>query len=543
MIRWSPALVAALVTAIIGFGLGYTLKQAIVVAPWAEQAQVGRLHSHTKNVTRLSGSPAEVQAAVHRAVYLEEDGGMAADYSNWQAAIATAVQVSESPTHVIALAGEGEQALAWALPGAYWARYAGVPVVFLAPDSVSAETEALLRDYRLPVYVLAPASRVADAVIEHIRQRLLIPVGRVSGDDLPSHAVAIAQYRDSTFGWGRTHDQRDGYFHYVVATPAEAEQALAALPLAASNAATLLFAEDTGGLPAATDRYIWSQRADWFVTPSEGPFRHFWVVGNRLSYAAQARLDLSVEKADYPSMGPVALGPMEALAIVFIALGLAGGVLVLFHGMRLLPEVMLATRLAWAFTAVLFPIAGVLLYFAAYRRPRLNPDQTMAHWLRPPAIQGAAATAMGFGYGAPLMVAIGYLFVYFGFPLFYGEWADGWEFLFGAGMPLMMAGMYIGAILIAWPLVQLPMKAMMEEEPSQNVIWLSLGVTVLSMSAVSLGMMTTSWWLLMERLPMMPKEDEILWFGSLWLASTLGFLIAWPLNWAMIRGHLKPGAM
>jgi hypothetical protein len=51
---------------------------------------------------------------------------------------------------------------------------------------------------------------------------------------------------------------------------------------------------------------------------------------------------------------------MEALAIVFIALGLAGGVLVLFHGMRLLPEVMLATRLAWAFTAVLFPIAGVL---------------------------------------------------------------------------------------------------------------------------------------------------------------------------------------
>jgi hypothetical protein len=63
------------------------------------------------------------------------------------------------------------------------------------------------------------------------------------------------------------------------------------------------------------------------------------------------------------------------------------------------------------------------------------------------------------------------------------------------------------------------------------------------MAAVSLGMMTTAWWMLMAHSPMMPKEDQILWFGSMWLASSIGFVIAWPLNWPMVRARLKTGAM
>lgn len=150
---------------------------------------------------------------------------------------------------------------------------------------------------------------------------------------------------------------------------------------------------------------------------------------------------------------------------------------------------------------------------------------------------------MGFGYGAPLMIVIGYLFVYFGFPLFFGEWADGWEFIFGAGMPLMMIGMYVFAVLLAWPLAQLPMRSMMSGESGWSVAWSALKVTALSMAAVSLGMMTINWWMMMWHLKMMPKEDETLWFGSMWLASAIGFLIAWPLNWPMVRGRLKPGTM
>ena len=62
-------------------------------------------------------------------------------------------------------------------------------------------------------------------------------------------------------------------------------------------------------------------------------------------------------------------------------------------------------------------------------------------------------------------------------------------------------------------------------------------------SSNTLSMMTTAWWMLMAHSPMMPKEDEILWFGSMWLASSAGFLIAWPLNWPLVRAGLKSGAM
>lgn len=453
------------------------------------------------------------------------------------------LEVLAEPRHVVVLPGEGPSAAVWALPGAYWAVYAGSPIAFAERDGLPADAARLIEELGLPAYVLAPEALVSEAVLAQIAEH--VPVQRIAGETPAEHAVLVTEYRDprTEFGWGRVHERLDGYFHYALAAPSEAAQAYAALPLARSNAASFLFVGDDGGAPAETDRYLWSQRTDWLSTPSEGAFRHLWVVGDRLSYGAQGRLDLALEKADYPSKGPAGLGPLEALAIVFIAFGLAGMVFVLTHAFRLLPEVSPIMRLAWAGTALLFPVGGVILYLAAYRRPILNPDADMPKWLRPPAVQAAAATAMGFGFGAPLMVAIGYLFVWYGFPLFYGRWADGWEFLFGAGMPWMMAGMYVGAILIAWLLVQFPMRRMMIGASQARVLWTALGVTVLSMSAVGLGMMTVGWIMLMIRLPMMPAEDEILWFGALWLASLIGFLVAWPLNWPMVRLNAKPGTM
>jgi hypothetical protein len=161
--------------------------------------------------------------------------------------------------------------------------------------------------------------------------------------------------------------------------------------------------------------------------------------------------------------------------------------------------------------------------------------------LRPQNIQSAAATVMGFGYGAPLMIAIGFLFVWFGFPLAYGEGISDFVYWLGAGMPIMMIGMFVLSILTAWLLAQYPMKKMMIAMPEKKVAWISFKTTFLSMLAVSLGMMTLTWWMMMNHIPMMPKEDDILWFGVLWIASFLGFLVAWPFNWFMIRGQLKPG--
>ena len=540
-----PTVLAVVVILVLSTGLLLVLKENVRVAPWAEHGAEGRLHPHLKNATRISGDVERVRDAVREALSFDTaTGSVPVAASDWRAQIAALTGWSGAPQHVVALAAEGDDPAVWALPGAYWAAYAGAPVVFVGRDSPGAEAEALVGRLGLPLYVLAPPELVSDAVIERLASSA--PTERVAGDTPAEHAVRLAEYRDEAtgFGWGRRHDDLATWFHYVLAAPGDAAQAYAALPIGRAVAGTFLFARDDGGLPAQTDRYVWSQRADWFVNPGETSFRHIWVIGDRVSYGAQGRLDLAVEKAPYLSKGIVALGPLEGLGLVYLALGIAGFVFVLFHGARQLPDVMPAVRLAWAFTALLVPIAGVVLYFAAYRRPRLDDLTSMPAFLRPPAVQAAAATAMGFGYGAPLMILIGYVFVYYGFPLFFGSWADGWQFVLGAGMPLMMIGMYVGAVLVAWPFVQTGMQSMMRKAGRREVVWRALGVTALSMAAVSLGMMTMSWWMLMERQPiMMPHEDEIYWFASMWLASTVGFLIAWPLNWPMVRTRLKMGGM
>ena len=226
------------------------------------------------------------------------------------------------------LPADGAGALAWALPGAYWAAYARVPVFFAGEAGLSAEDIRSLRALNVPVYVIAPPALIPDDVLDTLED---LPVERIADDELSAHAIRIAEYRDpdTEFGWGRVPAQHDGYFHYVLTTPAEAELGLAALPLAYSNAATLLYTADNGGVPAVTDRYLWSQRSDWFVTPSEGPFRHLWLLGERTSYGAEGRMDLSLEKSTYLDQGKAALGPVEALTIGMIALGIAGFVFVL----------------------------------------------------------------------------------------------------------------------------------------------------------------------------------------------------------------------
>ncbi len=544
--KWTPVATAALVLVILAYGLSLVARENIKVAPWAETATEGRLHYQMKNTTRFAGDPEQVRRAVWRAVYLEDAPPAYASPSQggWMEEIRAQLRIGQPIRHVVVLPAEGESAPAWALPGAYWAAYSGSPAVFVGIDQLGPEAGDVLRRHKVPIFVLAPESAISDRVFQQIME--IGPVQRIAGDNPAEHAVRIAEFRDrnSGFGWGRTYEQRDGYFEYVVAAPSEARQALAALPLARSNAAALLYAGDDGGVPAELDRYAWRQRADWFVTPSEGPFRHFWIVGDRVSYAAQSRLDHALEKGPYPSRGPTAFGPTEALLTVFIALGWACAVFVFLHGLRLLPEVSPGMRIAWTMTALLTPLLGVILYLAAYRHPKLNPGEKHPQFLRAGAITAAAATAMGFGYGAPLMIVIGYAFVWFGFPLFFGPWADGVEFLFGAGMVLMMVAMWAGAILTAWLLVQLPMwRMMMPGMPVGRAALRTLAVTTVSMSAVSLGMMTMAWWMQMFKLPMMPGEDEILWFGAMWLASFIGFLIAWPLNYPLVRTGFKMGGM
>lgn len=534
MIRWTYPVLALFILLVLSFGILLTIKEGVEVAGLVKpdnDPEKGRLTMHLKNTTRLTGDAAKIHSRLQESIPYEEASiaTLVPTGENWREFVKQNITADPASKHVIVISAEEQDALQWALPAIFYAKYNNSPLLF--SDEIK-NNPNLLRGKK--IFAVGKGEFEQLQGVENVTS--------ITASDPAQLAVKLAEFRDeeSEFGWGRDHGRRNGYFHYVVSTPLEALNALAALPLAKSNSATLLYMGDDGGIPAITDSYIWSQRADWFVTPSEGPFRHFWVVSDRMSYKAMGRLDFSVEKAPYADMGAVALGPMEAIVIIFMALGIAGAIFILIHSSYTLPEVMSPIKIAWTLGAALLPILGVILYLNAYRRP-VYFEGMMTRWLRPPGIQAASATMMGFGYGAPAMIAVAYLFAYFGFPLFFSEGINETIFWAGAGMPLMMFGMYLGALLLVIFLVQYPMKNSMMEMKDGMILLKGLKVAFLSMTAVSLGMMTMSWWMMMVHIPMMPKEDDILWFGTMWIASFLGFLVAWPLNSLMIRNNIKHG--
>lgn len=537
MIRWSYPVLALFIFIVIGFGLILTAMEGIETAGFVKpdhDPQKGRLIMHMKNTTYIAGDVTEVHQQLKEAVPYEnaQTAEFVPTAENWKEFVKESIQADSAARHVIVLPSGNIEVLKWALPGIFYAKYYGSPIVFA--DEIDGN-RSLLENRK--VYVIGSEEIIPSNNLSAVREYERITAGNPA--DL---AVKLARFRDSEteFGWGRDRDRRTGYFQYLVATPSEGLRALAALPLAKSNGTTVLYTDENGGLPAITDAYIWSQRADWFVTPSEGPFRHFWVVSPTMSYKALSRMDFSVEKSPYPSLGEVALGPLEALVIIFIFLGIAGGLFIMIHSSYTLPMVSIPVKIAWTMGAMVLPLLGLVVYLNAYRRP-FYKENGMMRWLRPQNIQSASATMMGFGYGAPLMIAIGYLLAYFGFPIFYSSGFGGNLFWLGAGMPIMMIIMYSGAILVAALMVHYPMKESMMEMKDSMLIKSSFKMTAISMTFVSLGMMTFTWWFMMTHLPMMPKEDDILWFGTLWIASFAGFVVAWPFNWILIRKQIKNG--
>jgi hypothetical protein len=524
---------------IIGFGLINLLKESLEVAPWVKKgAEDGRLVAHTKNSTRLTGENAEeLHAWLQSAIPYEEarTADFAPDRENWQDFYHQSGKLNPQPKHVVVVAGGGLLSLQWAAPALFYAFYEGSPVVYYNDGILTGDV-----DYKnLPAYIIGPEDLIPPDIEDQFTD-----VKRITAGSPQKLAIKLAKYRDEDtgFGWGREPGRKNGYFHFVVTVPDDVLNGLAALPYAGSNSATLLYAENNGGISGELDTYAFSLRADWFVTPSEGPFRHFWIVSDKISYAAQSRLDFAVEKAEYASMGPVALGDTEALLLILILWGIASAVFVWIHSLYHLHMVKMPVKIAWVLGSLLLPVLGPVLYINSYRRPSLQTEKGEWQWLRTHNQQSAAATMMSFGYGATMMIAVGFLFVWFGFPLVFGNWTEGPFFWLGAGMTIMMIGMYVVPVLLAWWLVQYPMKKMMMPGMSgKQASKMALITAAVSMLAVSLGMMTSSWLLLMEKFPMMPAEDDVLWFGSMWLASFAGFLVAWPINWILIKKHLKPG--
>ncbi|MCL4294624.1 MAG: DUF4396 domain-containing protein [Anaerolineae bacterium] len=431
--------------------------------------------------------------------------------------IATLLAEVDAPPRHVLIVNENDPATA--LLAAPWAAYSGDLIVF---DSAAAPAD-------LPQYALGAVSA---GNARHI-----------DADSPAATAVAFAKYKDTDnplFGWGMNAESLAGYRAYTLARADDPATALLSANLARRGKPGPLLWTDERRLPPVINNYLFSQRAAFWVTPSEGPFHHFWILGGSraISFPAQSQADYAVEIGPYMMKGYGA-GPMDMLAAVWIALGLASAIWIAFHEVKFLAHQNWIMRLAWPLLALMIGPFGILFYVLAYNRPVIKHGE-MVMWDRPLWLQGMAATASAVGFGGLLMVASGYVLTLFGLPLIPNR---GPLFWLGTPMILVMIVNYVVAVLISWPLFQTPMISMFYGLPYWQALPKALPIVLASMGAAALAMFPGMWWLMMWNLPMMPTEESILWFGVMFFTVFMAFLSAWPFNYFFVRRQYKSGLM
>lgn len=546
-----------------------------------------RIHFNTKNTTRFLGiKPQEVAAQVARAVYPGTTANNAPnvlivfDDDNWQAALKgaslirplnalllPASAVSSLPDDIEVAGSEqmdGAQALLMAGASVEGDRFtsqelAAADVARLLEDSGAAPQHAIVVDNEDPATALLAAPWAAYSGDLILFEDEPVPAGMPAfllgaaenGSDLPrigsananATAVAFAKYESEQsplFGWGFNSNSLTGYRSFTIAPQGDTTLGLLSANLARRGKPGPLFWSPPEELPQAVYNYFFSQRAAFWVTPSEGPFHHFYVLGDTaaLSFPAQGEADFSVEIGPYFQKG-VGAGPMDMLATAWVLLGVASALWIAVHEGRFLPYQNWLMKLAWPLLALMVGPFGIPLYRMAYRRPIIRHGK-MIMWDRPLWLQGLVATASAVGFGGMIMVTSGYLVTLFGMPL---NPMQNLLFLLGTPMILVMIINYFVAVVVAWFLFQTPMMATMYRTTYRQALPKALPLVATSMLAAAVGMNPSMWWFMMSKIPMMPTEESILWLGTMFFTVFVAFLIAWPLNYYFIREQRKAGLM
>lgn len=194
------------------------------------------------------------------------------------AAIADLREKLAGPPKHIVIAPSSPDDLGFAAPAAAWAARSGDPVLFTEQRLLPPETARVLRRHpKAPVYVLGPESAVSKNVLKQIG-KVSKQVKRVAGKDPVANAIALARYRDGSFGWN-VNDPGHGF---VLASSDDPASAPAAAALSASGTwGPLLLTDDPGRLPAAVRDYFLDVKPGYTTDPTRAFYNHVWVVGDQ----------------------------------------------------------------------------------------------------------------------------------------------------------------------------------------------------------------------------------------------------------------------
>ena len=184
----------------------------------------------------------------------------------------------------------------FAMPAAAWAARSGDPILYSDEEKLPSATAAALKKHpQVPVYVLGPASAISSKVVREIDQ-ISKQVKRVSGEDPVANALALARYRDGSFGWN-INDPGHGF---VLARSDSPANAAAAAPLSGSGTwGPLLLTDDAASVPADLRNYLLDVKPGYTTDPTRAFYNHVWVIGdgNAISVEQQAEVSKLTELA------------------------------------------------------------------------------------------------------------------------------------------------------------------------------------------------------------------------------------------------------
>ncbi|HEX5988827.1 MAG TPA: cell wall-binding repeat-containing protein, partial [Solirubrobacterales bacterium] len=187
----------------------------------------------------------------------------------------------------------------FAMPAAAWAARSGDPVLYSEPEKLPAATAAALKKHpQVPVYVLGPSSAISSGVVREIG-KISEQVKRVSGENPVANALALARYRDGSFGWN-VNDPGHGF---VLARSDSPADAAAAAPLSASGTwGPLLLTDDAAALPTEVRNYLLDVKPGYTTDPTRAFYNHVWVIGDGSAISVEQQAEVN-ELAELAKIG------------------------------------------------------------------------------------------------------------------------------------------------------------------------------------------------------------------------------------------------
>ncbi|APH16256.1 hypothetical protein NPD5_678 [Clostridium sporogenes] len=428
------------------------------------------------------------------------------------------------------------------VPTATWmVQNGGVPLYLNNEKKLYSSSKKILPNIS-KIYVIGKKNNVDEEAIKSLK----VPVQKVYGYNPENFAINFAKFydREEGFGWHSNRSRDDSNHNFILCSKEEPLMALVGSQLALKGKVGPILWTDKNYLSPLTENYLWRMKPNYWVTPAEGPYNSSWVIGNEdiLPFSIQSRVDYTQEIQPYKTMGDQAVSGLDGISIIFSLISILGAIWVSLHLYLRMKKLSILIKFMWILIVLVLGPIGIWFYVISYINSPWIKINGKIMYLRSLWKQTSVATLSGLAFGASSIIVVNYILMYIGSPLisFYARYGG---YLLGNPMIIKMIISYLIAFLLDLFVFMPTILIEMKSSKYKDAVKESLLLAFISITSISLGMMLSMWWFNMSYSPSMLREDNILWFGFMFLSAFIGFLIAYIPNWILVRNGKKMGTL